>query len=68
MIEDPINLRLMSVQIPMDFSSRNEDAAESWQFPKHLTAHESSDCFFADAHQGKYRWMFDPPAAPQRAA
>ena len=40
------------VQIPMDFGSRNEDAAKSWQLPKHLAADESSDSFFADTQFG----------------
>ena len=40
------------VHIPMDFGSRNEDAAKSWQFPKHLAANESSDGLFADAQCG----------------
>jgi hypothetical protein len=37
------------VQIPVDFRLRNEDAAKSWQFPKHLPTHEPSDRLFANA-------------------
>jgi hypothetical protein len=40
------------VQVPMDFSSRNEDAAKSWQLPKHFAADESSDSLFADTQFG----------------
>jgi len=32
----------------MDFSSRNQHAAKSWQFTNHFATDESSDSFFAD--------------------
>ena len=40
------------VQIPVDLGPRNEDAAKSWEFPKHLAADESSDSLLADAQFG----------------
>jgi hypothetical protein len=45
--EDPTTA-LMSVQIPMDFNSWNENATKSRQPSKHLPADQSSDRFFAD--------------------
>ena len=44
--------RASTVQVALNFSSRNQYAPEAGKLPQHLSPNESADCFFANPQLG----------------
>jgi hypothetical protein len=44
--------RASTIQVAVNFSSRNQHAPEAGKLPEHLSPNESADCFFANPQLG----------------